>query len=93
MKAAEYNGLCEALHIGHEISFMYKNKTYFLERTPTGYALYDISDTTSGDTGRIVCKFGNSNLHLSVNDFLQKKIFDGLSFSEIYDKVVIDYIE
>lgn len=89
MKAAEYNGLCEALHIGHEFSFMYKNKTYFLERTPTGYALYDISDTTSGDTGRIVCKFGNSNLHLSVNDFCKRKYLTDYLLAKYTTKLLL----
>lgn len=94
MKIAEYNNLIESMYMGHEFSFGYKNKTYFLERIKDGYALYEISSlVTTEKVGKIICKINDPNLISLVNEFLEKKIFDGLSFNEIYDEVEISYIE
>lgn len=94
MTITEYKDLVESLYIGHEFSFIYNNKTYFLERTLEGHELYDITDIKSNsDTSKIVFKTNNGNLISSINDFLEKKIFEDLSFNEIYDKVEILFIE
>lgn len=94
MKIIEYKNLVESLYIGHEFSFSYNNKTYFLERTNEGCELYDISDSgLKSNTGNIICKINNKDLIFSINEFLEEKIFDGLSFNEIYVKVKIIDIE
>lgn len=94
MTITEYKNLVESLYVGHEFSFNYNNKTYFLERTSEGHELYDISDLKSeSKTNNIVFKTNNGNAISSVNDFLEKKIFGNFSFNEIYDKVEILYIE
>lgn len=94
MKFLEYKNLLEALYIGHEFSFKYKNKSYFLERSNNGYTLYDITDLFEHNvTGKKICEIDNSITVSLVNEFLDKKIFDGLSFNEIYNDVEIIDIE
>ncbi len=87
----EYNELVQALYLGHELTFQYAGKDYFLERRGlAGYIFYDITDKNKGVVLDII---QGQDLTDIVLMFINKPIVNNESFCRLYTDIEIYDIE
>lgn len=87
----EYNDVVQALYLGHEITFCYKGKEYFLERNgELEYLLYDMTDKSNVF---ILEMIQGNDLTDIVLKFINRCIIENRPFCEFYPHIDIYDIE
>lgn len=90
MQGIKMDDLYEYLSNGHEISFIYKGNEYSMEPDADVLTIWEY-----GHDPKCICKYAipkSCEMKAAILDFLNTKCFDGRSFMEIEQDVVVDVI-
>lgn len=95
MTNSDYKDLCETIKYGHEIEFTYNNIKYVLQPEVSDggcwLVIWDMSEN-----GQRLCKFEIDEHKDVPNEVIEgiinEKCFDGKSFLDIADEIIVDWV-
>ena len=87
MQGTKINDLYEYLSNGHEVSFSYRGDDYSMEPDGDAFTIWKY-----GNNSKCICRYEipeSCDTKSAIHDFLNAKCFNGQSFMEIEQDVVV----